>query len=196
MEEELNGVTCFATRNFDSVNKTMDYLIDELGLYDATGIQVGEDYFIVLLKENYKKAVVLGNQYITKNNISNMFWIDPYGKPIKCGEIYVCFMELPNNRRGNAIWAIDNHLPKDIYRYLKEFKKCFGVGDYVFQEYYRNEEEQGFFITVRGMDYPKYINEIVNFVRFHGLGPFSQIELMTQYGTYLEEEDNKKLTKK
>lgn len=195
MDEEFNAVTCFATRNLDSMNQTMDYLIDELGLNDATGIKIKEDYFIVVLKENYKKAVVLGNQYITKNNIHDMFWIDPYGKPIKCGYLNVCYMQFPDDRKGNALWGIDDYLPKDIYHYLKEFKQCFGVGDFVFQEYFSNDYENGFHITVRGMDYNKYMNDIVKFIRFHGFGPFSSIVPMTQYGAFMEE-DYKKLTKK
>ncbi len=187
MNETL-GIICFATYNIDSMNAVMDYLIDDLKMEDSIGIFFENQYLVVVLKKDYKKAVVLGHRYIVDHGIPDMFWVDYNNRLVKCGELRICYFELPKNRRGSKLWGIDQNLPKDIYSYLKPFKRCFGKEISVFQEYVKDDYENGFYITVKGMDYKKYVNDVAQFVQLHGLGPFSNGVFLTEYGAIIDEE--------
>lgn len=188
--EENYAMPCFASNNQDSTDKVMDYLINDLNIEETTGININKEYFILVLKENYSKAVTLGNQYILKNNIKDIFWVDPSGFLEKSGYLEICYMVFSKYRKGNILWGLDENLPKDIYSYLKQLKEYIGVD--VFQEYFENDYENGLILKTKGTDYNDYMNKLVKFVRYNGLGPFKEIVPMTKYGAPLKENTNKK----
>jgi hypothetical protein len=195
MEEKYLSV-CFVSLDKDSLDKVYDYLFLELKLDETSMILIDNTYYIFVYDDNYKKAVINGHRFIVDNNIKDVFWCDYSYSLVKCGSLKTCLLTLPDKRRGSVLWGIDDKLPKDIYTYLRSFKKYVGGNDLVFQEYYSCEDEKGFIIYINGMDYNKYMKNMVSFVRKYGLGPFTGVIPMTEYGEYLEMGTYSKVRKK
>jgi len=187
-----NYIVSFASVDKNNINMLIDYLIDIVNIKYTLSMEVSDKLYLVIVpKKDYKKSILYGKKFINDNNINNIFWVDPYGCLVKKDELNICYMKLPSNKKGNKMWGIDKHLPRDIYYYLKGLESYLGTN--IYQEYISNEEESGLIVTVKGDDYKKYMNDLKNYIILNGIGVFTSIEPMTEYGLIMNNKVKRKI---
>jgi len=181
-----NVCNIFITQNKENALKLYDYIHDELGISEVTKIYYnnGNFYSLVVREENYRKAIINGHRFAYDNNMTDVFWIDSSNCFEKVGCLQIAYMVMDKNVKGNIMWGLDKHLPKDIKLYLKELENYLGVS--LFRTCVNDDENYCFVIVAKGMDYEKYMERLDNFINEYGVGPFIEIIPLDECGNFEE----------
>ncbi len=180
---KLELKSAFIIGNPDSTKLMRNFLIKEMKIEIVERTYYSRDVIDVPQKD-YEKALIEGREYVAKQQIQNVSWVNPYNVAIECGYLQLAYAILRRKRKGTPMWCLDKYLPEDILEYLKKMREYLGVN----VQHSYHEGDRALCFAPQSLDYEKQLELMKNFVVNEGTGPFSRIIPVSHMGELQKDE--------
>lgn len=179
---------CFEFINTDNGSKLIDYLMFYFGIKvyiinydDISNDNIITGYKIIAVeKKYYETAIDKGIDFLTKNNINDILWLDAGGFLRKNNTFEIAEMQVPMNRKVKPLWGIEKNMPTDLKYYLRYLDDYLGVKTFRECDDFTNS----IYLSADKDKYEECSRKLEEHIELYGYGPFEKIIPLTKYGEY------------
>lgn len=162
----------------DSTKLMKDFLTKEMKIEVVKEWSYVGRKVIDVPKKDYERVLLEGQKYAISENISSVHWINQYNEAIECGYLQLAYAILRRKRKGDILWCLDKFLSDDVREYVTKMRESLEVD--IKQSYCG--ADRALTLMLQGLDYPKQLAKMKEFIIREGTGPFARIIPMTLTG--------------